>query len=258
MAKIELIKGDCLIEMQNIADGSIDCIICDLPYGTTACKWDIIIPFEPLWEHYKRVIKKDGAIVLFGSEPFSSHLRISNAEMYKYDWIWDKVQPSGQMTAKYMPMKLHEIISVFYNKPPTYNRQFTKRDKQDIRVNAVKNKGNQKNKIAHAHLGGAENKYADDYDQTLVNPKSIIQFSKQPDRNAFLHPTQKPVDLLRYLIQTYTNENETVLDNTMGSGTTGLACYIENRNFIGIEMNNKYFDIAQKRIKEAQMQTKLF
>jgi DNA modification methylase len=218
MAKIELIKGDCLIEMQNIADGSIDCIICDLPYGTTACKWDIIIPFEPLWEHYKRVIKKDGAIVLFGSEPFSSHLRMSNIDMYKYDWIWEKEQGTNFALSGKQPLREHENISVFYKSQPFYN-----------------NKGDK-------HETPQKVKRGD-------NTKSVTS------QNNSDHLKD---DLIRYLIQTYTEKNQTILDNTMGSGTTGLACYIEDRNFIGIEMNENYFNIAEKRIKDAQMQPKLF
>jgi DNA modification methylase len=246
MAKIELIKGDCLIEMQNIADGSIDCIICDLPYGTTACKWDIIIPFEPLWEHYKRVIKKDGAIVLFGSEPFSSHLRMSNIDMYKYDWIWEKEQGTNFALSGKQPLREHENISVFYKSQPFYNN---KGDKHET-PQKVKRGDNTKSVTSQNnsdHL--KESTY------THKTKSTIIKF--QRDRTN-IHQTQKPLDLIRYLIQTYTEKNQTILDNTMGSGTTGLACYIEDRNFIGIEMNENYFNIAEKRIKDAQMQPKLF
>ena len=250
MPKIELIQGDCLEKLRDIPDKSIDAIITDPPYGTTACKWDSVIPFEPMWEQLNRIIKPNGAIVLFGSEPFSSALRMSNIKNYKYDWIWDKVQPTGMPLVKKIPMKQHEIISIFYSKQPTYNRQMTDRPKKDIRVNAVKNKLNQKTNSGYDHNGTIVCKYADDYDPTKVNPKSIITFSKQPKRVKNVHPTQKPVALMEYLINTYTNENETVLDFTMGSGTTGVACVNLNRNFIGIDNSEKYCEIAEKRINE--------
>jgi len=241
MAKIELIQGDCLEKMKDIPDGSIDMILCDLPYGTTACKWDTIIPFEPLWEQYKRIIKDNGAIVLFGSEPFSSNLRVSNLREYKYDWIWDKVRPSGFQIAKYAPMKRHEIISVFCNGTPTWYPQKEKRDKP------IKGK---KGKVCSSS-NSSPLKYNDGITRTYTdkNPQSILVFSKQSD-GKYVHPTQKPVALFEYLIKTYTKENETVLDNCMGSGTTGVACVNLNRNFIGIEKDDKYFEIAEKRINE--------
>jgi site-specific DNA-methyltransferase (adenine-specific) len=248
MMMMDLRKGDCLEVMKGIETGSIDAIITDPPYGTTACKWDSVIDFDLMWEQLNRIIKPNGAIVLFGSEPFSSALRMSNIKNYKYDWIWDKVQPSGAPLVKRMPMKQHEIISVFYSKQCLYNRQMTDRPKKDIRVNAIRNKNNQKTKYSQDHLGKIKNKYADDYDPTKVNPKSIIRYSKQPKRIKFLHPTQKPIALMEYLIKTYTNENETVLDFTMGSGSTGVACKNTNRNFIGIEQDDKYFNIASERI----------
>lgn len=249
---IDLYKGDCLEVMDSLIEKGIvvDVIITDPPYGTTACKWDSVIPFDLMWEQLNRIIKPNGAIVLFGSEPFSSALRMSNIKNYKYDWIWDKVQPTGMPLVKRMPMKQHEIISVFYSKQPTYNRQMTDRPKKDIRINAVKNKLNQKTNKGYDHNGVITCKYADDYDPTKVNPKSIITFSKQPKRVKNIHPTQKPLKLMEYLCLTYTNEGETVLDFTMGSGTTGVACKNTNRNFIGIEMDDNYFNIAQKRINE--------
>ena len=248
---INLIQGDCLVEMKNIPDGSIDMVLTDPPYGTTACRWDNVIPLEPMWLELKRIIKTNGAIVLFGSEPFSSALRMSNIKMFKYDWIWDKVQPTGMPLVKKMPMKLHEIISVFYKRQATYNRQMTERKKKDIRVNAVRNKLNQKTNLGYEHNNKINCKYSNDYDPTKVNPKSIIRFSKQPKRIKNLHPTQKPVPLLEYLIKTYTLENETVLDFTMGSGSTGVASVNLNRKFIGIELDKKYFDIASERINKA-------
>jgi DNA modification methylase len=236
---LQLIHGDCLIEMKTIPDKSIDMILCDLPYGTTACKWDVIIPFEPLWEQYKRIIKDRGAIVLFGSEPFSSYLRMSNIKQYKYDWVWDKVRPSGFQIAKYNPMKRHELISVFQEGSNWYPQK-EKRDKP------VKGR-------VCSSSDSSPLKYNDGiarvYDEK--NPQSILVFSKQSD-GKYIHPTQKPVALLEYLIKTYTLENETVLDNCMGSGSTGVACINTNRNFIGIEKDDKYFEIAVDRIAEAR------
>jgi len=250
----QIYNGDCLEVMKSIDNKSIDMILCDLPYGMTKCKWDIIIPFDKLWEQYERIIKDNGAIVLTSSQPFTSLLVSSNLNLFKYEWIWDKVQLTGQMTAKIMPMKLHENVLVFYKKPPTYNRQFTKRPEKDLRPNHVRNKSNQTNQIAHAHLGGVSNKYAEDYDQTLVNPKSIIQFSKQPNRKAFLHPTQKPVALFEYLIKTYTNEGELILDNCAGSFTTAVSCENLKRNWICIEKELNYCEIGINRIIENRVE----
>ena len=243
MPKIELIQGDCLEKMKDIPDKSIDMILCDLPYGTTACKWDSVIPFEPLWEQYKRIIKDNGAIVLFGSEPFSTELRHSNLKMFKYDWIWDKVNPFGFLDCKYRPLKSHEIISVFSKGgcsngskvPMKYNPQGLV-----YRQKRMKNK--LKSELLHSNPSKKE------YISVATNyPKTIIEFKKD---NAGLHPTQKPVALLEYLIKTYTNEGETVLDNCMGSGSTGVACINTNRKFIGIELDPEYFKIAEKRINE--------
>jgi len=254
--KIELIHGDCLEEMDRLIEkGTIfDAIITDPPYGTTACKWDSIIPFESMWERLNKLIKPNGAIVLFGSQPFTSALIMSNLKMFKYEWIWDKVQPTGALTVKKMPMKQHENVIIFYKEQPTYNRQMKERKKEDIRINAIRNKKNQKTNFGYEHVGGMGMKYAVDYDPTKVNPKTIITFSKQPTRIKNLHPTQKPVALMEYLIKTYTNEKDLVLDFTMGSGTTGLACLNTNRNFIGIEKEEKYVKIAEKRIKEVNNQ----
>ena len=232
---IQLIKGDCLVEMQNIPDKSIDAIICDLPYGTTACKWDTIIPFEPLWAQYKRIIKDNGAIVLFGSEPFSSALRMSNIKDYKYDWIWNKKLAGNGILAKKQPLKIHEIISVFNSK--RYYPQMTKgkfRKKMGLKESEITG--------GDTFCNYTEN---DDY-----YPISIQEFSLAGVRTGRLHPTQKPVALLEYLIKTYTNDGETVLDNCMGSGSTGVACVNLNRSFIGIEMDDKYFEIASKRIND--------
>ena len=239
---IQLIKGDCLIEMQNIPDKSIDAIICDLPYGTTACKWDNIIPFEPLWEQYKRIIKDNGAIVLFGSQPFTSALVMSNPKWFKYEIIWEKDKATGFFLAKKQPMKAHENICVFYIKQPTYNPQKTTGHKP-----ANKTKGIPNNKSEHFERYSNENG-----GQTDRYPRSVQKVNTHNSSHGQLHPTQKPEALIEYLIKTYTNEGDTVLDNTMGSGTTGVAAVNLNRNFIGIEMDDKYFEIAEKRINNAK------
>ncbi len=230
-------NGNCLELMNDIDDKSIDMILCDLPYGTTACKWDSVIPFEPLWAHYKRIIKDNGAIVLFGSEPFSSYLRISNIKQYKYDWIWNKRKSGNIFLAKYQPMKTHEIISVFNSK--IFYPIKTPRDK----IKQSKNYG------TGEAIGGDKSKEDKLYIYTDKNPISILDFSNASQKGKF-HPTQKPVALFEYLIKTYTNEGELVLDNCAGSGTTAIACLKTNRNYILIEQETKYCDIANKRIAE--------
>ena len=239
MSKIELIQGDCLEVMKDIPDGSIDAVICDPPYGTTACKWDSVIPFEPMWEQLKRVIKPNGAILLFGSEPFSSALRMSNIKNYKYDWIWDKKIPSGMCNAKIMPMRQSELISVFIEGKNFYYPQMEKRPKP---LKGGKIYGNSES-AGNRGTKSLEAKY-----YTHKYPTTHLVYDKI--RKGSIHPTQKPVALMEYLIKTYTNEGETVLDFTMGSGTTGVACKNLNRNFIGIELDPKYFKIAEKRINE--------
>lgn len=247
----KLLHGDCLELMKGIPDGSIDAIITDPPYGTTACKWDSVIPFDLMWEQLNRIIKPNGAIVLFGSEPFISALRMSNIKNYKYDWIWKKTMPSGIATSSFMPMKYHEIISVFVNNSkPTFNKIFAERS--EVGKNRLKNNGKilngHKSKGNHLTKDSLAGTYSE-YDIEKVNPKTILEFNSVPNCNGTkLHPTQKPTALMEYLIKTYTNENETVLDFTMGSGTTGVACKNTNRNFIGIEMDDKYFEIAKNRI----------
>jgi len=249
---IELIKGDCLIEMQKIADGSIDCIICDLPYGTTSCKWDIIIPFEPLWEQYERIIKDNGAIVLFGSQPFTTDLIMSNRRLFKYELIWDKDRPTGFPEANKKPLKVHENICIFYDKQPTYNPI-----KWKGRPNNAQTKGNKpiEKKIERGKMPVFNNSTVDLTGNKF--PISIV-YEKKIAPTKYLHKTQKPIELIEYLIKTYTNEGYLVLDNTMGSGTTGVACNNLNRNFIGIEKDDNYFNIAEKRINETQVQIKLF
>ena len=239
MAKIELIQGDCLEKMKDIPDGIIDLVLTDPPYGTTACKWDSVIPFEPMWEQINSVIKPNGAVVLFGSEPFSSALRMSNIKHYKYDWVWDKKKAGNIFLAKYQPMKIHENIMVFGKGNVVYNPIMIPRDK----VKKSKNYGTGET------MGGNRKKEDKVYTYTEKNPISILEFSNAVQKGK-VHPTQKPVALLEYLIRTYTNEGETVLDFTMGSGSTGVAAKNLNRNFIGIELDPEYFKIAEKRINE--------
>ena len=235
---VELLHGDCLELMKNIPDKSIDMILCDLPYGTTACKWDVVIPFEPLWKEYKRIIKDRGCIALFGSEPFSSHLRMSNIKDYKYDWIWNKKKGGNPLLSKLQPIKITETISIFNSK--IYYPIMTKRDKPKSRG---KNKGTISDTTNNAFI--MDKIYYEKY------PKNIIEFSNANQNNKY-HPTEKPINILEYLIKTYTLENETILDNCMGSGSTGVACINTNRNFIGIEKDDKYFEIAKNRIYKAQ------
>lgn len=243
-----ILHGDCIELMKDITAGSIDMILCDLPYGTTACKWDVIIPFQPLWEQYERIIKLNGAIILTASQPFTSALIMSNIKIFRYEWIWDKVQPTGALMVKKQPMKQHENVLVFYKSQPIYNRQMSERKSSDIRVNAVKNKLNQKTNEGYDHIGTKTMQYADDYDPTKVNPKSILTFSKQPKREKSAHPTQKPVALFEYLIKTYTNPGDTVLDNCSGSGTTAIACINTGRNFICMEKDESYYLKSVERV----------
>lgn len=237
----KLYQGDCLEVMDMLIEQGIkvDAIITDPPYGTTACKWDSVIPFDAMWGGLKQLRKDDSYILLFGSEPFSSMLRVSNIKEFKYDWIWDKVRPSGFQIAKYVPMKRHEIVSVFSNGRPNWNPQKEVRDKPV--------KGRVSSKSESSPL-----KYSDGItrEYTEKNPQSIIVFTKGSD-GKYVHPTQKPVALLEYLIKTYTNEGDTVLDFTMGSGSTGVACVNTNRKFIGIELDEIYFNISKERIEKA-------
>ena len=238
MKKFELWHGDCLELMKNIPDGSVDLVLTDPPYGTTACKWDSIIPFEPMWEQLNRIIKPNGAICLFGSEPFSSALRMSNIKNFKYDWIWNKKIPSGMSYARFQPMRQTENISVFCNGKTVYNPQMVKRDKP------IKGGGMSKGETTNNQNLIALHKTYD-----YKNPTNLLVFDKI--RKGSLHPTQKPIALLEYLIKTYTNEGETVLDFTMGSGSCGVASVNTNRHFVGIELDEGYFNIAKKIIDEA-------
>ena len=244
MEDIKLWHGDCLELMQDIEAGSIDAIICDPPYGTTSCKWDSVIDFGLMWEQLNRVIKPSGAIVLTATNPFSANLIMSNPKMFKYEWIWDKVTHSNPFVAKYRCLAVHEQVLVFGKGKITYNPQMIK--------NNFKLKGHRKN---GKHLGDIfinKNKGSKRNSSEFSNPKSIITikrggiFGKKQKEKSY-HPTQKPVLLMEYLIKTYTNENETVLDFTMGSGTTGVACQNTKRKFVGIEQDDKYFNIAQER-----------
>ena len=249
--KYNLMQGDCLELMKIIPDKSIDLILCDLPYGTTSCKWDSIIPFESLWEQYNRIIKDNRAVVLFGSEPFSSKMRISNIDMFKYDWIWVKNNAVGFVNAKLKPMNKHEIISVFSKgKTSNGNRNNMAYFPQGlVPYNKEVRSGNKKNKDNTYWRPSLKSSNEGGYIQQFTNyPTSVLNYPKDAKP---IHPTQKPVALLEYLIKTYTNEGELVLDNCMGSGSTGVACINTNRDFIGIELNEKYFNIAKKRIDQA-------
>jgi site-specific DNA-methyltransferase (adenine-specific) len=229
--------------MKDIDDKSIDMILCDLPYGTTACKWDTIIPFEPLWEQYNRIIKDNGAIVLTASEPFASKLRLSNSKMYKYDWIWNKKLAGNGILAKIQPLKIHEIVCIFAKGKCRYNPEMRTgrlREKlNNIKVSEIN--GGDGVKIYKGNKGNKGDKYY---------PTSILEFSLAGLRKGRIHPTQKPVALFEYLIKTYTNEGDLVLDNCAGSGTTAIACINTNRNYILMEKEEKYCEVIRKRISE--------
>lgn len=247
-----LMLGDCLERMKEIPDGSVDMVLCDLPYGTTACKWDSVIPFEPLWAQYRRVCKKNAAIVLTASQPFTSALVMSNANEYRCAWVWAKGKAGNFAIAKTQPLRVTEDILVFSRERHTYNPQMTQAKKKNMRP---RNKGYKQAEngttqgIASGLFVCSENHRED-----LRHPTNLLDFkSTEGECNNVnrVHPTQKPVALMEYLIKTYTNENETILDNTMGSGTTGVACMNLKRWFIGIEQDQTYFDIARTRIASA-------
>lgn len=249
MENITLYKGDCLEIMQKIPDKSVDMILCDLPYGTTQCKWDSVIPFLPLWEQYERIIKDNGAIVQFSTQPFTTDLINSNRKLFRYEIVWKKTVGTNFLNANRMPLRAHENILVFYKKLPVYNPQKTRKINQNYGKTRIKNADRMKQygKVA-----------AQDYTDTGERyPVDVIEFSNWNGvvygntNKATKHPTQKPVALLEWLIKTYSNEGELVLDNCMGSGSTGVACVNTNRRFIGIELDDNYFNIAEKRINEA-------
>jgi len=236
----KILHGDCLELMKDIPDKSIDMILCDLPYGTTACKWDTIIPFEPLWEQYKRIIKDNGAIVLTASEPFASTLRLSNIKMYKYDWIWNKKLAGNGILAKIQPLKIHEIVVVFANGKVRYY--------PEMRTGRMREKLNNI-KVSEINGGDGIKTYKGDKGDKYY-PTSILEYSLAGYRKGRLHPTQKPVALFEYLIKTYTNEGDLVLDNCAGSGTTGVACKNTGRNYILMEIEQEYVDIINKRLSQ--------
>ena len=230
-------NDDCLKVMREIPNKSVDMILCDLPYGITACKWDTVIPFEPLWDNYKRIIKDNGAIVLFATQPFSTSLVNSHLRGFKHEWIWRKERGVGFQVAKYRPMQEHEHILVFTRKGEKVNYY----PLMEEREKPIKSKG-----CGYSESSPISNISPQNYVYTHKYPTSIKMFKRDKDK---LHPTQKPVALLEYLIKTYTNEGDVVLDNCMGSGSTGVACKNTDRNFIGIELDEKYFNIAINRIK---------
>lgn len=242
MGDMQLYNGDCLEVMDRLIKQGIkvDAIITDPPYGTTQCKWDSIIPFDEMWQRIHKIIKPNGAISLFGAEPFSSHLRLSNIKEYKYDWVIEKTSATGHLNAKKQPMRANELVSVFYKKQCVYNPQKTQGHKRKVskavhKINCVKTEIYREHGLT-------------DYDSTERYPRNVLLFKWDKQKLA-LHPNQKPVPLLEYLIKTYTNEGDVVLDFTMGSGSTGVACKNLNRSFIGIELDKEYFNIAKKRIE---------
>ena len=242
MNQIQIKQGDCLELMKEIPDESIDMILCDLPYGTTKNKWDSVIPLNKLWKSYERIIKDNGAIVLFSQMPFSAELVHSNLKLFKYEWIWQKDNGTGFLNAKKMPLKIHENILVFYKKLPLYNPQM----RTGFKPYKCK-QGRHSTNYGAYEQGHITESNGERY------PIDIIKFKK----DSGLHPTQKPVALLEYLIKTYTNEGETILDNCMGSGSTGVACININRNFIGYELDEHYFQIAKERLEQHECKTNI-
>lgn len=238
---------DCLIGMKKIPDKSIDMILCDPPYGTSANKWDSVLDFDELWKQYERIIKDDGAIILFGSEPFSSHLRLSNSKLYKYDWKWEKPSGANFLNFKYQPAKVYEDIMVFGKMATSYSKKGNMKyfpQMEDGKPYKQKS-GKQKNDYSNSTVRSPIEQVVTDNKGTRY-PRAIQKFSLDKEK---FHSTQKPVALLEYLIKTYSNENEIILDNCMGSGTTAVACINTNRNFIGFELEEKYYNIAKERIK---------
>jgi DNA modification methylase len=238
-----LLHGDCLEKMNLIPEGSVDMVLCDPPYGTTACKWDAVIPFEPMWKQVWRVLKPNGAAVFTASQPFTSALVMGQVRHFKYSLVWEKTTATGHLNAKKMPMRAHEDILVFCKGATLFNPQKTHGHKR--KVSSASHKRNSRKAECYADYGLSS------YDSTERYPRSVVCFSTDKQKSA-LHPTQKPVALMEYLIRTYTNEGETVLDFTMGSGTTGVTCVNTGRNFIGIERDDKYFQIASERIQKAK------
>lgn len=236
---INLMHGDCLKLMKDIPDSSVDLILCDLPYGSTQCKWDTVIPFAALWDQYLRIAKRNAAIVLHAAQPFTSALVMSRPDLFRYEWIWEKGNATGFLNAKKQPMRAHESALVFYRKQPTYNPQMTSGHERKTASSKTVNSECYGKAISLTN-----------YDSTERYPRSV-QFFSSDKQSGNYHPTQKPVALMEYLIRTYTNEGDTVLDNCMGSGTTGVACVNTGRKFTGMEMDSTYFEIASKRIENA-------
>jgi site-specific DNA-methyltransferase (adenine-specific) len=252
-----LIHGDCLGKIKDIPDGSVDLVLTDPPYGTTACKWDSIIPLEPMWEQLKRVIKPNGAIVMTASQPFTTTLIASNMKMFKYCWYWNKNRPTGFANAKRQPLRKVEDVVVFYDSPPSYNPQGLTRINKTCKNSNTCGGDTVRGDTAESSGKGSMRTGGKEYVQEFTGyPSQVLEI--KTDEGKKIHPTQKPVALMEYLIKTYTNEGETVLDFTMGSGTTGVACVNQNRQFIGIEKDDKYYEIAKKRIKEAENACGLF
>ena len=250
----KIYNQDCIEGMKLIDDKSIDMICCDLPYGSTNCKWDVIIPFDQLWEQYKRIIKDNGAIVLFGQEPFSSYLRISNIDWYRYDLVWEKESATNFMQLKRRFGKTTEMISIFYKSQPTYNPQFYEHKGKPVYAKC----SSKSKRFKSITTSVNENLELYEYvDNGLRYPKDVLRFNRVCNKHEILHPTQKPVELIEYLVKTFTNEGDLVLDNCMGSGTTAIACINTSRNFIGFETDEKYFNVAVNRIIE-NTQEKLF
>ena len=244
---MKLLQGDCLELMREIPDGSVDMVLCDLPYGTTQNRWDTCIPFQPLWDHWHRVCKPNAAILLFGQMPFTAALVMSNPREFRYEWIYEKTNATGFLNANKMPLKCHESVSVFYKELPTFNPQmengspYTKGDSPDCET----------------YRRGIKRTGKREYNGVRY-PRDVLKIANSGyGTNRGYHPTQKPVPLLEYLIKTYTKPGETVLDNCMGSGSTGVACANTGRDFIGIELDPGYFRTAQKRIEDAQAQMRL-
>jgi len=236
-------QGDCIELMKLIADKSVDMILCDLPYGTTQCKWDSIIPFDKLWEQYHRIIKENGAIVLFGKNPFTSKLILSNERLFRYELIWEKTRAGNNMQVCKQPSAIHENILIFYKKQPTYNDlKFSVSEKYIDKRKSIRDSF-----YKSEHYKGVMKRKADD---GLRHPQSILPFNSVWKKG--MHPTQKPVALFEYLIKTYTNKGDLVLDNCVGSGTTNIACFNTNRRCIGMEMNEEYFKVAKKRLEKAK------
>ena len=254
MVSIELRQGDCLELMKSIEDKSIDLILCDLPYGTTRNKWDSVLDLDSLWEQYNRIIKDRGAILLFAQTPFDKVLGVSNLKDLRYELIWQKTAPTGFLNANKMPMKAHENILVFYKKLPTYNPQKTQGHTRKVSSKASREKSVERQKLKVGNKDSNYNFYGESvegYDSTEWYPLSVQVFAKDQQKENY-RPTQKPVALLEWLIRTYTNEGDLVLDNCMGSGSTGVACVNTNRDFIGIELTEQYFEIAKERIEKAK------